>query len=142
MVDISFLIKRTISGIIDIAAVFILGIILTMLILLTSYVVDLIFGVELISILWAFIGLIIIIPIWSFFAFLESSRGGSFGKLVLGLKVQNLSGGKISFSKGLIRVVIWNISFIFAMPIFLIVLFTKNHRCVHDIITKTIVVKK
>ncbi|MBL7873054.1 MAG: RDD family protein [Cyclobacteriaceae bacterium] len=78
-----------------------------------------------------------------YFTFMESSKmQATVGKLALGLKVTDLQGNKLDFTKALIR----NLSRIlsnFTMLIgYIIAAFTEKKQALHDIIAGTLVLKK
>ena len=72
----------------------------------------------------------------------SSSYQATFGKRILKLVVCNLNGEKISFKIALLRNFARIINdFILALGYFIII-FTKNHRGLHDYISKTLVVNE
>ena len=78
---------------------------------------------------------------WLYFALLESSsRQATFGKAVLGLKVVDYEGSKISFGLATGRLIIKSIPFAFAASAAVILLDKKN-QAIHDAAAETYVVK-
>jgi uncharacterized RDD family membrane protein YckC len=78
-----------------------------------------------------------------YYAILESSNmQASIGKLALGLVVLDESGQKIDFSKALIRNLGKIVSSMILFIGFIMAGFTDKKQGLHDIIAKTIVVKK
>lgn len=77
-----------------------------------------------------------------YFSVLES--GGSqatIGKRLLGLKVTDALGGRISFSRGLGRFFAKLLSFIPFGVGFVMAIFTDRHRAWHDLLAKTFVLR-
>jgi len=80
---------------------------------------------------------------WLYYALMESSaKGGTLGKMALGIKVTDLSGNRISFGRAtgryfgkIISAVILYIGFIMAG-------FTQQKQALHDIIAGCLVVNK
>jgi serine/threonine protein kinase len=80
---------------------------------------------------------------WLYFTGLESSRlKATFGKLLLGLKVVDLQDNKISFMKANIRYWSKIISILMLMIGFIMIAFTSKKQGSHDMLAKTIVLKK
>jgi uncharacterized RDD family membrane protein YckC len=78
-----------------------------------------------------------------YYTFLESSKmQTSIGKLALGLIVTDENGGKLDFSKALVRNLCKIISGMIMCIGFLMAGFTEKKQGLHDIIAKTLVVKK
>ncbi len=68
-----------------------------------------------------------------YFPYLESSMGSTFGKKLLGLRVQNIDGSNISFGKSILRFIAKNVMFLFLGMPFLSVFFTKKKQTPYDI---------
>ncbi|MEM6754681.1 MAG: RDD family protein [Cyanobacteria bacterium P01_C01_bin.38] len=80
---------------------------------------------------------------WIYFTGLESSQlKATFGKLLLGLKVTNLHDKKISFMQANIRYWSKIISIFTLMIGFFIIAFTPKKQGIHDMLAKSIVLKK
>lgn len=78
-----------------------------------------------------------------YFTLMESSKyQATVGKLALGLIVTDESGGKLDFVKALIRNLCKIISSMILMIGYIMVGFTEKKQGLHDIIAKTLVVKK
>jgi len=78
-----------------------------------------------------------------YYAFMESSKyQASIGKMVLGLKVTDVSGNKIDFMKALIRNLSKIISSMILLIGYLMAAFTEKKQALHDMIANTLVVKK
>jgi uncharacterized RDD family membrane protein YckC len=78
-----------------------------------------------------------------YYSFMESSKyQATIGKLVLGLKVTDESGGKLDFIKALVRNLCKIVSSMILMIGYIIAGFTAKKQALHDIIAKTLVVKK
>lgn len=76
-------------------------------------------------------------------ALMESSKyQGSFGKMALGLIVTDEAGNKIDFTKALIRNLGKIISHMILYIGFIMAGFTEKKQALHDMIAKTLVVKK
>ena len=76
-------------------------------------------------------------------AVMESSNiQGTFGKMILKIKVTDINGNRLSFIRAALRA-FGKIISIFTLGIgFLPILFTKNRQSLHDIIAGTVVVNK
>lgn len=78
-----------------------------------------------------------------YFTLMESSKyQATVGKLALGLIVTDENGGKLDFVKALIRNLCKIISSMILMIGYIMVGFTEKKQGLHDIIAKTLVVKK
>ena len=82
---------------------------------------------------------------WLYFAFMESSsRQGTLGKNALGLIVTNLNGGRVSFLQATGRFLGKNfLSFGLTMGFgCLTIFFTQKKQALHDLIARTLVLRK
>jgi uncharacterized RDD family membrane protein YckC len=80
---------------------------------------------------------------WLYYAILESSEfRATYGKMALGLRVNDMEGHRISFLRATARWFLKTISFSFFCLGFLIIPFTKRHQGFHDLIAGTVVVKE
>ncbi len=87
--------------------------------------------------------LITIVVFWLYFALMESSkRQGTLGKNILKIKVVNEQGNVISFGKATIRHLGKILSGLIFLIGFIMMFFTKKQQCLHDLIAKTLVIKK
>jgi len=78
-----------------------------------------------------------------YYTFMESSKfQATVGKLVLGLKVTDASGGKLDFVKALIRQLGKIVSGIILLIGYIMAGFTEKKQALHDMIAGTLVVKK
>lgn len=78
-----------------------------------------------------------------YFTFMESSKHqATIGKMALGLVVTDINGGKLDFSKALIRNLSKIISNVIMMIGYIMAGFTEKKQALHDIIASTLVVKK
>jgi uncharacterized RDD family membrane protein YckC len=79
----------------------------------------------------------------AYFAFLESSsQQASLGKLAMGLQVTDLEGRRISFGKAVMRRVARTVT-TFTLTIgFLMVLWTRRHQTLHDLMVGTLVTRR
>ena len=81
---------------------------------------------------------------WIYFAAMESSsRQGTLGKMAVGIKVTDVSGGRVSFGRASAR--------FFAKPVcgvptaglsVLMAAFTKKKQCLHDMMAGSLVVDR
>lgn len=72
----------------------------------------------------------------------SSARQATLGKRVMGIKVVDMEGRRISFGKAAVRALVKGLlSNIFAVG-YLITLFTKNSQALHDLIAECLVVKQ
>jgi uncharacterized RDD family membrane protein YckC len=79
---------------------------------------------------------------WLYFALMESSsRGATVGKMVVGLKVVDEQGRRISFLRATGRFFAKFVSMILLFVGFIMVAFTDRKRGLHDMIAGTLVVK-
>ena len=80
---------------------------------------------------------------WLYYALLESSKyQATLGKMVLGIKVTNMQGQKISFARATGRHFAKMISGIILGIGFLMIAFTKKKQGLHDIIADCLVIKE
>jgi len=78
-----------------------------------------------------------------YFTFMESSKlQATVGKLALGIKVTDLQGNKLDFTKALIRNLSRIISNFTLLIGYIIAGFTEKKQALHDMIASTLVVKK
>ena len=78
-----------------------------------------------------------------YFAYFESSPSqGTPGKILLGLKVIDLQGNRLSFQKATIRYLGKIVSFLILGIGFIMAGFTQKKQALHDFISGTFVVKK
>ena len=79
----------------------------------------------------------------AYFVWQESSeKQATIGKSVMGLKVTNLQGGRISTAQALIRYFGKFLSSIIFYIGFIMAGFTEKKQALHDMLAKTLVVKK
>jgi len=91
-----------------------------------------------IVLLYSFLKLAVLIP---YFTLLESSRlQATFGKLLLGIKVVDLSGNRISFAKATGRFFARILSGQILLIGLLMAAFTKRKQTLHDLLAGTLVV--
>jgi uncharacterized RDD family membrane protein YckC len=79
---------------------------------------------------------------WFYYAGMESTVGGTLGKLIVGLTVTDLRGQRISFFRGSGR---WFAKIISALPFYLgfaFALIQTRGRAVHDLIAGTLVIRR
>lgn len=80
---------------------------------------------------------------WLYFALMESSKQqGTIGKIFMKIKVTDLNGNKVNFLKASIRHFSKLLSAIILGIGYLMVLWTDRRQALHDIIAKTLVVKR
>ena len=80
---------------------------------------------------------------WLYFAFMESSvKQATLGKMVLGLKVTDINGKKISFARATGRYFAKILSAIILFIGFIMVAFTEKKQGLHDKLADTLVVRK
>jgi uncharacterized RDD family membrane protein YckC len=91
---------------------------------------------------WATTALAILLPV-AYFALFESSRlQASPGKLVFGLRVTDLAGGRLSLSRALARQALKLLDLASSMITFLIAAFTRRGQALHDMLAGTLVVRR
>jgi uncharacterized RDD family membrane protein YckC len=80
---------------------------------------------------------------WLYFSLLESSsQQGTIGKIFLRIKVTDLKGNRIGFFKATIRHFMKIVSAIVLGIGFLMVIWTDRHQALHDLVAKTVVIRK
>jgi uncharacterized RDD family membrane protein YckC len=78
-----------------------------------------------------------------YFTFMESSKNqATVGKMAMGLIVTDLNGGKLDFSKALVRNLSKIISNLTMLIGYIMAAFTEKKQALHDMIASTLVVKK
>lgn len=78
-----------------------------------------------------------------YFSLMESSsKQATVGKMVLGLQVTDLNGGKLDFVKALVRNLCKIISYLILCIGYIMAGFTEKKQALHDMIASTLVVKK
>lgn len=81
--------------------------------------------------------------LWSYFALMESSKGGTFGKLILGIRVVTVEGEKLSIGRATLRFIGKIISEGLFLLGYILYFFDKQKRqTLHDKLAGTIVIKK
>lgn len=80
---------------------------------------------------------------WLYFSLLESSgRRGTIGKIIMNVYVADMNGKQITFGAASLRYFSKFLSaFIFGVG-FLMILFTDKNQGLHDLLAKTLVIKK
>jgi uncharacterized RDD family membrane protein YckC len=80
---------------------------------------------------------------WFYFALQESSsRQASWGKRVCGLRVADMNGNRISLPRATIRYFAKFISAAIMLLGFIMAAFTERHQALHDLVAKTVVLRK
>lgn len=88
-------------------------------------------------------GYISILTSWVYYAVCESSSAqATIGKMVLGIKVTDLDGNRISFGRATGRYFGKMISALILMIGFIMAGFTERKQALHDMIASTLVVNK
>ena len=88
------------------------------------------------------LNLVSVVISWLYFALMESSpRGATVGKMVLGLRVVDEQGNRLSFLRATGRFFAKIVSSIILFIGFLMIAFTDRKRGLHDIMAGTLVVK-
>jgi uncharacterized RDD family membrane protein YckC len=79
---------------------------------------------------------------WGYFSYMESSASqATLGKMLLGIKVTDLDGNRISFGKALLRTVAKILSSVILLIGYIMAAFTARKQALHDMIAGTLVVK-
>jgi uncharacterized RDD family membrane protein YckC len=79
---------------------------------------------------------------WLYFAIMESTvNQASLGKMVLGLKVTDMNGGRISFARATGRVLASFLSTLILCFGYIMIAFTEKKQGLHDMLTNTLVVR-
>ncbi|MCA9459681.1 MAG: RDD family protein [Nanoarchaeota archaeon] len=80
---------------------------------------------------------------WYYRSYFESSyKQATFGKMVLGIKVTNLSEGRIGFGRASARYFLSYISALMFCVGFIMAAFTEKKQAFHDIASECLVIKK
>jgi uncharacterized RDD family membrane protein YckC len=80
---------------------------------------------------------------WLYFALMESSnKQATLGKMLIGIKVTDLDGNRITFGKATARHFSKIISGVILAVGYIMAGFTQRKQALHDIIAGTLVVKK
>jgi uncharacterized RDD family membrane protein YckC len=107
----------------------------------TSLVVQVVTGH---SVSWSRTNIVvaIIFAAWEFFYFGYSwaASGRSFGMAVLGVRVVRKDGGVLDPWRGVVRALVFPLSFLFSGLGFLGILVQREHRALHDLIAGTAVI--
>lgn len=87
--------------------------------------------------------LLLVFSHWVYFATMESSdRGATYGKRLMGLRVVDLQGRKISFARATLRYMAKIVSAIPMMFGYVMAIFTAKKQALHDLIAETLVVRR
>lgn len=87
--------------------------------------------------------ILVIVITWLYYAYMESSNNqATVGKMALGLKVTDMNGDKINFMQASGRFLGKILSSLILGIGYLMVAFTEKKQGLHDILAKTLVVKK
>ncbi len=82
---------------------------------------------------------------WAYYTFMESSTAqGTLGKMLMGLKVTDLEGNRISFAHANGRFfsqMVMNVVNLFFCAGFLMALFTEKKQALHDFMSSTVVIR-
>lgn len=93
--------------------------------------------------LYASIQMLFVVAVWLYYAIMESTKyQGTLGKIILGLKVTDMKGKKISFGRATGRYFAKIISSIIFMIGYLMVAFTEKKQGLHDMIAGCLVLKE
>lgn len=88
-------------------------------------------------------GLFGTVTAWLYFALLQSSRlEASLGKLLLGIRVVDLNGRRLSFGRATVRFFSMFLSAFLFYAGFLMAAFTSHKQALHDFIAGTLVIRK
>lgn len=83
-----------------------------------------------------------IVLFWLYFSILESSKyKATIGKMVLGLKVSDIKGNRITFSRATGRFFAKIISTVLFLAGYIMIVFTRKKQGLHDKLAKTLVLK-
>jgi uncharacterized RDD family membrane protein YckC len=83
-----------------------------------------------------------VIVSWLYYAIMESTiNQASLGKMVLGLKVTDMNGGRISFARATGRVLASFLSTLILCVGYIMIAFTEKKQGLHDMLTNTLVVR-
>jgi uncharacterized RDD family membrane protein YckC len=87
--------------------------------------------------------LILVLVAIFYFTVMEASRHqASLGKIALELKVTDASGGRLTFSRAMLRNASKMISLLLLMIGYVFAAFTKRKQALHDLIAGAVVIKK
>ena len=88
------------------------------------------------------VGIFIWIGQWLYFAFMESTKGATLGKMALGIVVTDMNGNTISFGKATGRYFGKILSSIIFCIGYIMAGFTQQKQALHDILSGCLVVNK
>ena len=86
--------------------------------------------------------MIVVVLHWLYFAFMESSRGATFGKMALGIRVTDMNGNQITFGRATGRYFARIISSLTFGIGYIMAGFSQQKQALHDIISGCLVVNK
>ena len=87
-------------------------------------------------------GLIRLVVYWLYFALMESSSlQATLGKMLMGIKVTDLNGARISFARATGRYFAKILSAIICFIGYILAAFTERKQALHDMIASTLVVR-
>lgn len=87
-------------------------------------------------------GLVGLLTFWLYYVLQESSESqATLGKRLIGLRVTDLQGRRISFGRATLRLVCKILSYLTLLIGFLIQPFTKRKQALHDLLAGTLVIK-
>jgi len=85
--------------------------------------------------------LILIVLGFGYFAYMEATQGGTFGKKALGLRIVKVDGGPIGWNEAIIRTLLRIVdNFFFGLVGFICILSSEKKQRVGDMVAKTIVI--
>ena len=83
-----------------------------------------------------------VVLIWLYYALMESRKGGTLGKLAMGIRVTDMDGNMVTFGRATGRYFAKILSGLTFGIGYIIAGFTQQKQALHDIIAKTLVVNK
>ncbi len=98
----------------------------------------------LLALVTAFAGLLLTILIihWLYYAFLESRKGATFGKMALGIAVVDMNGNRVSFARASGRHFGKILSSLILCIGYIIAGFTQQKQALHDILAGCLVINR
>ena len=85
---------------------------------------------------------VLVILHWLYYAVMESTRGATFGKMALGLRVTDMNGGAVSFGRASGRYFAKIISSLTFCIGYIIAGFSQQKQALHDMIAGCLVINK
>jgi uncharacterized RDD family membrane protein YckC len=91
---------------------------------------------------YMFVVCLLVVAKWLYYALMESRKGATLGKMILNIKVTDMSGNQISFGRASGRYFGKILSALTFCIGYIIAGFSQQKQALHDMLAKTLVVNK